>query len=75
MCLHTTGKDLRAILEEVESVEEVYDVTCGFLDLLSSLLDYRIPEMLGLGSRRPGILIYIEYIINEIILKVFQIAF
>ena len=65
-----TGNDLRAILEQVESPESRYATSDGFLDLLNALLLHGIPEDLGMDLRRPGILIYLEYIIDEIILKV-----
>ena len=61
--------DIKTVLEQIEASRGRYYVTEGFLVLLDALLEYGIPEKLGIGTRRPGILVYLEYIVNEIILK------
>ena len=54
-----------------------YPCTDGFLSLLEALLSQswdtslRLinPDNIGIGSRRPGIVPYIEFLINEVLLK------
>jgi len=46
-----------------------YPCTEGFLDLLSSLLSHEVPDDLGLGYRWPGIMPYLEFVVDDIILN------
>ena len=67
---------------ELEHVENgtlgQYPVTIGFLTLLVSLLSpgqehehhgSSVPHNLGFGMRIPGIMMYVDYVLNEILLK------
>ncbi len=61
---------LRYELEHIESPEGYYPATEGFLGLLGELLTHhRIPESLGLGYRLPGVSGYIDFVIDEVLLK------
>jgi len=62
---------LHCELEDVESMFGMYPVTDGFLTLLVALLQHEkgLPVNLGFGSRVPGIVCYIDYVVNEILLK------
>lgn len=68
---HASYSGLQYELEAVESVTGVYPVTDGFLTLLNVLLQDSngTPTNLGLGYRVPGVTCYVEYVINEILLK------
>jgi hypothetical protein len=48
----------------------VYPSTEGFLQLLDALLcTYGPPDSLGLGYRRPGLMIYLEFVIDDVLLR------
>lgn len=63
-------KGIRVELEEAESRAGRYPITEGFLHLLDALLSHGTPDnSLGYGYRRPGLVIYLDYVIDEILLK------
>jgi hypothetical protein len=64
------GRGLRVELEEAESRAGRYPVTEGFLLLLEALLSHGVPDAtLGLGYRRPGLMVYLDYVVEEVLLK------
>jgi len=64
------GKGLRVELEEAESRSGRYPVTEGFLHLLDALLSHGSPDAtLGMGYRRPGLMVYLDYVIEDVLLK------
>lgn len=58
-------------LEEVESRLETYPLLRGFLALLNNLCDSteKPPDSLGAGTRSPGFQPYLEFLINNVLLK------
>ncbi|XP_022111764.1 nuclear pore complex protein Nup205-like [Acanthaster planci] len=56
-------------LDEIESSNEEYPLTCGFLDLMSSLLELPVPAALGAGYRPPGFDPYLEFLRDTVFLK------
>jgi hypothetical protein len=58
--------DLRYILEVTETARQRYCITDGFLALMSALLKHGVPNGLGYPVRRPGILIYLEFVLEII---------
>ena len=66
---NSVGSDLRQNLNFVEAKVGRYATTDGFLALVDALLQYGNPDSLGKGHRRPGILVYLEYIVQEVISK------
>ncbi|XP_038064864.1 nuclear pore complex protein Nup205-like [Patiria miniata] len=56
-------------LDEIESSNEEYPLTCGFLELMNSLMDLPIPAMLGAGYRAPGFDPYLEFLRDTVFLK------
>ena len=69
---HTlSDRGLHYELEVVESAVGCYPATNGFLSLLNALLLCGVPEELGTGYRRPGVLIYLEYVLHEILFKLY----
>ena len=61
---------LRFELEATESKAGVYPSTEGFLQLLDALLEtYDTPDTLGLGYRRPGLMVYLEFVIDDVLLR------
>lgn len=61
---------LKLELEAVESRMGQYPVTDGLLSLLIALLEqHPIPHTLGMGYRFPGILPYLDHILNSVLLK------
>ncbi|KAK7106896.1 nuclear pore complex protein Nup205-like [Littorina saxatilis] len=56
-------------LEEIESRNEEYPMTRGFLKLLNVLTDIPIPPGLGSGLRAPGFDPYLEFLIHGVLLK------
>ena len=66
----TAAKGLRIELEESESRLGRYPVTEGFLRLLDALLSHEVPDSsLGRGYRRPGLMVYLDYLIDDLLLK------
>jgi len=64
------GRGLRVELEEAESRAGRYPITEGFLQLLGALLSHGTPDnALGLGYRRPGLSVYLDYVIEDVLLK------
>jgi hypothetical protein len=64
---------IRYELEAVESAEGCYPATEGFLCLLEALLTHhKVPEAIGFGYRLPGITGYLDFVIDEVLLKVTQ---
>ncbi|XP_035827391.1 nuclear pore complex protein Nup205 [Aplysia californica] len=59
----------RVELEEVESRNEEYPLTRGFLELMGSLTLFPVPMGLGAGTRSPGFDPYLDFILNSILLK------
>jgi hypothetical protein len=61
---------LRFELEATESRAGVYPATEGFLELLDALIStHGPPDELGLGYRRPGIMVYLEFVIDDVLLR------
>jgi hypothetical protein len=56
-------------LDEVESRNEEYPITCAFLHFLTMLTDTPIPAALGAGSRAPGFDPYLHYVRDDVFLK------
>ncbi|XP_045195259.2 nuclear pore complex protein Nup205-like [Mercenaria mercenaria] len=56
-------------LDEVESRNEEYPITCAFLEFLAMLTDTPIPAALGAGSRAPGFDPYLLYVRDDVFLK------
>ena len=56
-------------LEEIESRNETYPETRGFLDLVKGLLATTIPGSLGVGYRQPGLVPYLSFVKDAIFLK------
>jgi Nuclear pore complex scaffold, nucleoporins 186/192/205 len=68
----TTGvqQGLRFELEATESRAGVYSSTEGFLQLLDALLcTHETPDSLGMGYRRPGLTVYLEFVIDDVLLR------
>ena len=66
----TAGKGLRIELEESESRLGRYPVSEGFLRLLDALLSHEVPDSsLGRGYRRPGLMVYLDYLVDDLLLK------
>lgn len=61
---------LRFELEATESRAGIYPSTEGFLQLLDALLcTHATPDNLGFGYRRPGLMVYLEYTIDDVLLR------
>jgi Nuclear pore complex scaffold, nucleoporins 186/192/205 len=61
---------LRFELEATESRAGVYPSTEGFLQLLDALLcTYNTPDNLGMGYRRPGLMMYLEFALDDVLLR------
>jgi nuclear pore complex protein Nup205 len=68
--------DIRTEIEEIESREESYPFLRGFLTLLDNLLNVtNVPENLGVGIRSKNCILgfqpYLEFLINNVFLKIF----
>ena len=59
---------VRFELNQSETNAGRYPCTEGFLDLLSSLLSHGVPNDLGLDYRWPGIMPYLEFVIDDVIM-------
>ncbi|XP_057313200.1 nuclear pore complex protein Nup205-like isoform X1 [Hydractinia symbiolongicarpus] len=55
-------------LQEIESRNEVYPETRGFLKLLDQLTEVAIPTTLGAGHRVPGFHPYLNFLIDNVFL-------
>lgn len=55
-------------LQEIESRNEVYPETRGFLKLLDQLTEVAIPTTLGAGHRVPGFHPYLNFLIDGVFL-------
>ncbi|KAI9142102.1 nucleoporin Nup186/Nup192/Nup205 [Paraphysoderma sedebokerense] len=78
--MSNTGS-IRADLEELESRNETYPETLGFIHLLNSLIHIpkspefqflrssSVPDNLGSGYRTPGVKPYIDFVIDSVFLK------
>lgn len=60
---------IRYELEVIETAAGVFPATDGFLSLLETLLSRGVPEDLGIGYRRPGVLGYLEFALDEVLLR------
>ena len=60
-------KGLRFELESSESFVGAYPITEGFCTLLESALNHGVPDMLGQEYRIPGIIAYIEYVLDDVL--------
>ena len=56
-------------LEESESKDGVYSITDGFLQLLDALLSHGPQDKLGEKYRPPGIIVFLDYVIEDILVK------
>eukprot|EP01041_Mallomonas_annulata_P000241 gene241-443_t len=65
---------LRYELDVVEAASGCYVATDGFLQLLDALITCEGNELesLGTGYRRPGIQGYVEYVVQEVLMKVYS---
>ncbi len=76
--IHQSSRGLKAELEENESRTGRYPMTLGFLQLFRNLLQFTTTEYmstlhhLGQQYRVPGILPYLDYIIEDIFMKVHE---
>ena len=55
-------------LLEIESRNEVYPQTIGFINLIDMLTEITVPATLGAGTRVPGFHPYLEFITNSVLL-------
>lgn len=61
---------IRYELEAIESAEGNYSATDGFLCLFEALLTHhKVPDAIGMGYRLPGITGYLDFVIDEVLLK------
>ncbi|RUS70914.1 hypothetical protein EGW08_021327, partial [Elysia chlorotica] len=60
---------IKVELEEVESRNEEFPFTRGFLQLMSALTQFPVPLGLGAGTRTPGFDPYLDFILNSVLLK------
>ncbi|GFN90053.1 nuclear pore complex protein nup205-like [Plakobranchus ocellatus] len=60
---------IKVELEEVESRNEEFPLTRGFLQLISALTQFPVPLGLGAGTRTPGFDPYLDFILNSVLLK------
>ncbi|XP_072164969.1 nuclear pore complex protein Nup205-like [Diadema setosum] len=70
--VHQAGNPPAGILlelEEIESNNEEYPLTRGFLTLLDTLTDIPVPIMLGVGYRPPGFDPYLAFLRDSVFLK------
>lgn len=54
---------------EIEVRSERFPMTMSFLMLLSEMLKFGVPSDLGKGYRIPGIASYVEFVVEEVLLK------
>ncbi|EPZ33269.1 hypothetical protein ROZALSC1DRAFT_30269 [Rozella allomycis CSF55] len=64
-----------AIDFEIEMRNETYPFMKSFIKLLTMLIKQVIPEGLGAGSRIPGIVPFVEFVVMNIFLKVNYLGF
>lgn len=67
MSNHSGG--IQVELNEIESRNEEYPVTRGFLTFLSQLTDTPVPAALGAGLRAPGFEPYLQYVVDDVFLR------
>ncbi|KAK3769775.1 hypothetical protein RRG08_046880 [Elysia crispata] len=60
---------IKVELEEVESRNEEFPLTRGFLQLMSALTQFPVPLGLGAGTRAPGFDPYLDFVLNSVLLK------
>ncbi|CAG5133814.1 unnamed protein product [Candidula unifasciata] len=60
---------IKVELEEIESRNEEFPLTRGFLELIGSLTQFPVPMGLGAGTRSPGFDPYLDFILNSVLLK------
>lgn len=61
---------LRFELDATESTAGVYPSTEGFLTLVEALLTHGVPDLLGKDYRIPGIVLYLEFIVDDVLGRV-----
>eukprot|EP01038_Epipyxis_sp_PR26KG_P004681 gene4681-6575_t len=67
---HAFAKGIRNELEDAESRSGSYPITDGFLRLFEALISCNgVVDSLGEGYRIPGLMIYLEYIIDDVLMK------
>lgn len=66
----TPTSGLRFELDATESTAGVYPSTEGFLTLIESLLSHGTPDLLGKDYRIPGIVLYLEFIVDDVLGKI-----
>lgn len=87
----STGGGVMAELEEAETTAQTYPATTSFVHLLNSLIhtpakfitllhgveveSHTIPEALGAGSRTPGIIPYVRYVLDDVFMKANTLAY
>ncbi|GFS19080.1 nuclear pore complex protein Nup205-like, partial [Elysia marginata] len=60
---------IKVELEEVESRNEEFPFSRGFLQLMSALTQFPVPLGLGAGTRAPGFDPYLDFVLNSVLLK------
>ena len=70
MMITWLSHDCQVELEEIESQLESYPLTRSFLVLLDSLTDVPLPPTLGAGHRVPGFQPYLEFVRDNVLLRV-----
>ncbi|XP_058056565.1 nuclear pore complex protein Nup205 [Anopheles bellator] len=65
-------RGVKSELEEVESRNETYPLTNAMVDFLASLMRTAIPQDLGGSTRVPGIHPYLSYVIDTVLLRLFN---
>lgn len=56
-------------LEEIESNNEEFPLTRGFLAMIDTLTEIPVPPMLGVGYRPPGFDPYLKFLRDSVFLK------
>lgn len=56
-------------LEEIETRFEEFPLTRAFIELLDRLTDVEIPGNLGAGTRQPGLIPYMNFVQESVLLK------
>ncbi|XP_058121334.1 nuclear pore complex protein Nup205 [Anopheles ziemanni] len=65
-------RGVKSELEEVESRNETFPLTQAMLDFLYSLMRTAVPDNLGEGTRAPGVHPYLSYVVDTVLLRLFN---
>ncbi|RYH29558.1 hypothetical protein EON65_08070 [archaeon] len=69
LSLYSKTGGIKHELEQIESQSGNYYLLNQFLILLGVLFQHPLPEDLGAGNRVPGVLPYLAFVIDEVLLK------